>query len=202
MTNRSPSRRRQRRIRITVAIVMLVFAAAVATAALVIGTSTLLSIAVVVVLICGIAAARTVYSELLESRRSYAKERADIAVDYQRLAERQSRANRAFADSMADRIAERTSLINQLHGTINQAETRATTAEQRALEAEQRAVGEGLRADHATEALIELQRDIEADETELIEELGSGSLAAIDLLKWEEKVIALGAHSGRLPKHA
>lgn len=209
MANRSPSRRRQRRIRISVAVAMLVFAAAVAIPALALQTPTLLSIAVVGVFLCGASAARIVHSELVMNRRRYAAERTEIAVDYRRLAVKQSRENTAFADSMTDRLAQRDAVITELHSTVQQVETRATAAEQRAgvaeqraVVSEQRAVDEGRRADHATEALIELQRDIEADESALIEELSGGNLETVDLLEWEEKVIALGAHSGRLPKHA
>lgn len=215
MANRTSPRRRQRRIRVTVAIVILAVAAAVAVPALIIATPVLLSIAVVVAFLCGVAATRIVHTEMTQNRRADAQARAHIAQDNLGHSLLQSRENTAFAESMTAKVAERDSTIVELKGVVRMITVRADVAEQiaaaeaqRADAAEELAAVQTIRADEAVDALAELQRDIETDESELIDELaawggtGGVDLAQIDLVQWEEKVIALGENAGAMPRHA
>ena len=78
----SPNRRRQRSVRVTVAVSPL----SVATAAVVLAPPTQspawLSVSSVFVLVCGFAASRIIYNELLQSRREAATDRASQAQAY------------------------------------------------------------------------------------------------------------------------
>ena len=77
-----PSRRRQRSVRVTVAVALLSVASAAVVLALPTQSALWLSIASVLALACGWAAARIIYTELLQSRREAATDRAEQAQAY------------------------------------------------------------------------------------------------------------------------
>lgn len=187
MAKRSPTRRGRRRLRVTVAAVLLTSATAITVAAMLIQTTTWLMAAAAVALVCGFAATRIVHTEMLQNRRDNAAARARQANAYRQLFAERAQENVAFAGAMAGRVARRDRTIGELEGTIRLADRRADLAE-KTVKAER------LRADDAAELLSNLQRRLEISDPELIDELavweGAELDTVIDLLHWEERVIA------------
>ena len=75
----SSRRRRQRSVRVTVAVVLLTVATLAVLAALPTQSPVLLSISAVAALVLGWAALRIVWTEVLQSRRDHAADRASTA---------------------------------------------------------------------------------------------------------------------------
>jgi xanthine/uracil permease len=72
MATSSPNRRRQRSVRVTVAVALLSVATLVVILALPTQSAGWLSASSVIALVCGFAAARIIYNELVQSRREAA----------------------------------------------------------------------------------------------------------------------------------
>lgn len=189
MAKSSSSRRSHRRLRVTVAALILAAATAVTVPALVTQSVLWLTVAAVVALVCGVVATRIVYTDMVHTRRETAADRARQADAYRLLFAERARENVDFADSMAKKVASRDRTIGELEGTIRLAEKRADVAETRAKK-------ETLRADDATLQLSNLQRQLQISDPELIDDLaaweGTDLDTVIDLMSWEEKVIAKG----------
>ena len=81
--NRSSARRRQRSVRVTVAVFLLAVATVAVLAALPTQSPALLSVAAVAALVLGWAALRIVWTEVLQSRREHATDRAATATRVQ-----------------------------------------------------------------------------------------------------------------------
>jgi hypothetical protein len=200
---RASSRRRQRSVRVTVAVALLVAATAVVALALSTQSPLLLSFSSVFALVCGAAAARIVYSELLQSRREAAADRAAQARAYRLMFHERAAEHAEFTTAMTDRLAARDRSIQELEGTI-------VLAEARAIEAETRVKREARRANEAQDRVVELQEQLEIRKAEQADELATweswdGALDAetvVDLLAWEEKVQAGAADSGAERKRA
>jgi succinate dehydrogenase/fumarate reductase flavoprotein subunit len=166
-----------------------------------------LSVSSVVALACGWAAARIVYTELAQSRREAASDRAAQAKAYKSMFALRAVEHAEFTTSMTDRLARRDKDVEELEATI-------VLAEQRAMEAESRVKREARRANEAQEKIAELQQrftELEARAAEENDELASwgADLGAeldtvVDLLAWEEKVTVSGqaASEENAQKHA
>lgn len=191
--NRPASRRRQRSVRVTVAVALLSLATVAVVAALPTQSPLLLSLSSVLALGCGWAAARIVYTELAQSRREAATDRAAQAQAYKSMFSLRAEEHAEFTTSMTDRLASRDKDVEDLEATI-------VLAEQRAIEAESRVKREARRANEAQEKISELQErfsELEARAAEENDELASwgADLGAeldtvVDLLAWEEKVVS------------
>jgi chromosome segregation ATPase len=178
-------------VRVTVAVALLCLATLVVVLALPTQSPLWLSVSSVVALACGWAAARIVYSELAQSRREAATDRAAQAQAYRSMFALRAEEHAEFTTSMTDRIARRDKDVEELEATI-------VLAEQRAIEAESRVKREARRANEAQEKIADLQQrftELEARAAEENDELASwgADLGAeldtvVDLLAWEEKV--------------
>ena len=120
-------------MRTTVAVALLVGAAA--GVALAVGTGRQAAPAAVVALVAGVAATRIVSTELAQSRRDAARERAGLARAYQQLAVRRGREHvshtAALTAAAADRLAERERVIAGLRRSLRLAQRRLGEAELR-----------------------------------------------------------------------
>jgi chromosome segregation ATPase len=193
-------------VRVTVAVALLCLATLVVVLALPTQSPLWLSVSSVVALACGWAAARIVYSELAQSRREAATDRAAQAQAYRSMFALRAEEHAEFTTSMTDRIARRDKDVEELEATI-------VLAEQRAIEAESRVKREARRANEAQEKIADLQQrftELEARAAEENDELASwgADLGAeldtvVDLLAWEEKVSVGGPSSEEsAQKHA
>jgi hypothetical protein len=179
--NRSSARRRQRSVRVTVAVSLLAVATVAVLAALPTQSPALLSTAAVTALVLGWASLRIVWTEVLQSRREIASDRAATATAYKSLFSERAAEHAEFTTAMTERLAEANQTLHEYEAALAQSHWQTAEALNRAELAE---------SAHAA-ALVrvaELERSIEllrADE--LVE----------DLVAFDEKIAQ--ASSG---KHA
>ena len=175
-------RRRQRSVRVTVAVVLLGAATAAVLAALPTQSPLWLSVASVAALAAGWAAARIVYTELAQSRREAATDRAAQAQAYRILFSDRAVEHAEFTTAMTDRLVRRDRDVTELEDAV-------VAAEQRAIEAEARVAREARRANEAQDLVTEL--------TERVEELEIREAEQADeLATWHSD------HDVALPVHA
>ena len=198
----SPNRRRQRSVRVTVAVTLLSVATAAVVLALPTQSPAWLSVSSVFALVCGFAASRIIYNELLQSRREAATDRASQAQAYRSMFAERAAEHAEFTTAMTDRLVSRDRSIKELEGTI-------VLAEKRAMEAETRVKREARRANDAMELVASLQEQLEIRKAEEADELASwegwdgvmDASTVVDLLAWEDKANA-GAGAADDRKHA
>jgi Skp family chaperone for outer membrane proteins len=195
MVHTSPSRRRQRSVRVTVAIALMALGTVAVVVALSIATVAALSVASVFSLLCGWAAARIVYSELVDSRRVHARDRAAQAQSFKTLFTERSEEHASFAAAMSDRLTAREREVRELEGTLRLSEGRATNAEERVRR-------EARRANQAQERVAELEVALAIRTAEEADELASwvpgghdDMDTVVDLLRWEDRSQALQAEA-------
>jgi hypothetical protein len=201
MASSSPNRRRQRSVRVTVAVALLAAATFSVVLALPTQSAAWLSASSVFALLCGFAASRIIYNELLQSRRDAAVDRAAQAQAYKSMFAERAVEHAEFTSAMTDRLANRDRSIRELEGTV-------VLAEKRAIEAETRVKRESRRANDAMELVAQLQQQLEIRKAEEADELatwdGMDAETVVDLLAWEDKInVAAQAGNGEQDrKHA
>jgi hypothetical protein len=169
--SRTPTRRRQRSFRVTVAVVLLSVASVAVLASLPTRSALWLSFAAVIALGLSGAALRTMWTEVLESRRENAADRAAAAAAYRNLFAVRAAEHEEFTTAMTERLAQAHILQRELEGLMVQHETRAQRAESK-LAAETGAHAETqARVRQLEEAMAALRPD-------------DGSV--IDLVTWDE----------------
>jgi hypothetical protein len=197
-----PSRRRQRSVRVTVAVALLSLATAAVVLALPTQSPVWLSVASVLALACGWAAARIIYTELAQSRRDNAADRAAQAQAYKSLFSERASQHAEFTTAMTDRIAARERELVELQEGLVEAQRRAG-------EAEARVQREARRANDAAAEVATLRERVEELEIRKAEEADElatweGFETAVDMMAWEAKVnaatVAAQAEADR--KHA
>ena len=194
---RRPGRRRQRSVRVTVAVVLLCVATAAVVAALPSQSPVWLSLAAVVSLVCGWAAARIVYSELVQSRREAALDRVAQAESYRELFAARASDHAEFTSAMADRLTARERQVAALEATVASVRKRASAAEARVRRESRRLVDAQQEVHRLTERVAELEiREAEwvdglatwnGDDAEA--QRAAGDLVS-DLVGWEQRSTA------------
>lgn len=191
-------------MRVTVAVALL----AVATVAVLLSLPTqspaLLSISAVTALVLGWASLRIVWTEVLQSRREHATDRAATATAYKSLFSERAAEHAEFTSAMTERLAESNQSMHELQAAL--------------VLAQRQAAGSVVRADAAESAhasalvrVAELERSIDllrAERAEVAEALGDvlgetepGSVE--DLMTFDEKIAeAAGKHVQRSAKLA
>jgi hypothetical protein len=197
-----PSRRRQRSVRVTVAVALLSLATAAVLIALPTQSPVWLSVASVLALACGWAAARIIYTELAQSRRDNAADRAAQAQAYKSLFSERASEHAEFTTAMTDRIAAREAELAELQVGLVEAQRRAGEAEARV----QREARRANDASNEVASLKERVQELEIRKAEEADELATweGFETAVDMMAWEAKVNAatVAAQSEADRKHA
>jgi hypothetical protein len=196
--SRTPARRRQRSVRVTVAVALLTVASLAVLLALPTQSPGWLSAASVLALACGWAAARIVYTELVQSRREAAADRAAQAKAYRTLFATRAEEHAEFSTAMTDRLARRDRDVTELEATV-------VLAEKRAIEAEARVQREARRANEAQRLVEDLREQLEIRKAEEADELASWDPeldTVVDLMAWEERVSAGPVPAQADKKHA
>jgi hypothetical protein len=183
-----PSRRRQRSVRVTVAGALLALATVGVLLALPTQSPVWLSAASVLALACGWAAARIVYTELAQSRRDHAADRASQAQAYRSIFAERASEHAEFTTAMTDRVARTEREVVDLQSSVVAAQRRAVDAERRLQRESRRA----LEADAKVAELRERLQELEIRRAEQADQLATweGFETVVDLMAWEEKVIA------------
>ena len=178
--NRSSARRRQRSVRVTVAVSLLAAATVAVLAALPTQSPALLSAAALTALALGWASLRIVWTEVLQSRREHATDRAATATAYKSLFSERAAEHAEFTTAMTERLAEsnQTMLEYQAAMVLAQRQNAAALVRAEAAESAQAA---------ALVRVAELERSIEMLRAEEIVE---------DLVAFDEKIAeAAGKHA-------
>jgi chromosome segregation ATPase len=208
--SRTPARRRQRSVRVTVAVVLLSVATLGVLAALPTQSPVLLSVSAVTALVLAWAALRMMWTEVLQSRRENAADRAATASAYKSLFSERAAEHAEFTTAMTERLAESNLSVRELQGELVQAQRRAADALLRAESSEHT-------LEQARDRVSELERSIEllraereAEEADALAsweaEGGEPARGSVDeLVTWETKAAELQAEQDQITqavKHA
>ena len=139
------------------AVVLVSTAAVLTLVAVLSGSLGFVSTAAVLAVVLGGAAARITHSELLQSRRDHARDRAEQARAYHDLTVERSIEHAAFCSAMETRLSTSEQVILELEGAV-------TTTQRRAAEATRRLHQETKRADVAEAENVRLGKALEESE--------------------------------------
>ncbi len=179
------TRRRQRSTRVTVAIGLLLLAALGVSGAVVAvesaGASWLLMAgAGALAVALGAAATRITHSELVDSRRTAAADRAQLAQGYSHLTAQRATEHASYVSTIESRIAEREDTLEQLEMALSAAQRRAATATRKKNDESRRSAGLQVQLvqaeDRATDAMVKVH-ELEQELVTLRAELDSVTAA-------------------------
>jgi hypothetical protein len=185
-TSRTPMRRRQRSVRVTVSVVLLSVATLAVLAALPAQSALWLSIASLVALGLAWAALRIMWTEVLQSRRENAADRAAAASAYRDLFSLRAAEHAEFTTAMTERLAEAHLSQRELEGLVAHTETRAHRAESK-LAAESHALVQAQERVQELEVALAVRRAEESDELATWE---AGAETPESLAEWDGRVAA------------
>ena len=151
------ARRRQRSVRLTVAAALVSAAAVTTLVAVLSGSRSFVTVAAVLAVVLGAAATRITHSELMQSRRDHAKDRAEQARAYHDLTVERSIEHAAFCSAMETRLSTSEQVIIELEGAV-------TSTQRRAAEATRKLNAEARRADAAEAETLRLGKALEESE--------------------------------------
>lgn len=166
--SRTPMRRRQRSVRVTVSVGLLSLATAIVLVSLATRSALWLSLASVSALVLAWASLRIMWTEVLQSRRESATDRAAAASAYRSLFSVRAAEHAEFTTAMTERLAEAHISQHELEGLVVQ-------HQRRALRAESELAGAEARVHTLEETLVALQAGDRA----------GGAVS--DLVAWEEQ---------------
>ena len=174
------TRRRRRSTRVTVAIGLLVLAALVVTGAALSGSWLVVTVAAGLGVLLGIAATRITHSELADSRRKAAADRAAQAKAFASLSEERIAEHSSYISDMHARISEREHALEELEVALCSAQKRAAESIRKKNDESRRAAGLkvslAMTEDRHHEALIRISQ-LEQEVAVLRSELDSVTTA-------------------------
>jgi hypothetical protein len=180
-------RRRQRSVRVTVSVALLSVASGVVVVALPTQSPFWLSLSSVLALALSWAALRIMWTEVLQSRRENAADRAAAASAYRSLFSQRAAEHAEFTTAMTERLAEAHISRRELEGLVTLAETRARISEGRLREESKRVVSLQERVEELESALAVRQAE-EADALATWEAEGGDSVEK--LAEWDQQQAA------------
>lgn len=187
-------RRRQRSVRVTVAVSLLSVGTLAVLAALPTQSPVVLSISSVLALALGWAALRIVWTEVLQSRRENATDRAATANAYRSLFSERAAEHAQFTTVMTERLAESNTSVHELQAAVVQARREAAEVAVRADTAESAFASALIRVAELERSIDVLRDEREAELALLSEEPAAGSVD--DLLAFDQKIAAAsGKHA-------
>lgn len=184
-------RRRQRSVRVTVAVCLLAVATVAVLGALPTQSPALLSVSSVLALVLGWAALRIVWTEVLQSRRENASDRAATASAYRTLFSERAAEHAVFTTVMTERLAESNSTLHELEGALVKSQRQTAAESVRAETAESAFAAAMVR-------VAELERSIDLlREEQVFVDVDPGSVE--DLMAFDEKIArASGKHAAEV----
>ena len=182
-------RRRQRSVRVTVSVALLSLASAVVVVALPTQSPFWLSLSSVLALALSWAALRIMWTEVLQSRRENAADRAAAASAYRSLFSQRAAEHAEFTTAMTERLAEAHISRRELEGLVTLAETRARISEGKLREESKRVVSLQERVDELESALAVRQAE-EADALATWEAEGGETVEK--LAEWDQQAASKG----------
>jgi hypothetical protein len=202
--SRNPARRRQRSVRVTVAVVLLSAATVAVLAALPTQSPVLLSAGSVVALALSWAALRIMWTEVLQSRRENAADRAAAANAYKSLFSLRAAEHAEFTTAMTERLAESNLSVRELQGELVQAQRQYADAVVRA-EAAERSLGDARGRVGQLEQSIEMLRaEREAEQADAVAqweaEGGPARGSVEELVSWEATAAEMQAEQDEIKR--
>lgn len=192
---RTPARRRQRSVRVTVAVVLLSVVTVGVLAALPTQSPVLLSASSVGALALGWAALRIVWTEVLQSRRENAADRAAAASAYKSLFSQRAAEHAEFTTAMTERLAESNLSVRELQGELVQAQRKLATSERSLADAKERVV----ELERSIEVLHAERAAEEADALASWEADGGPARGSVEeLVSWEAKAAEIAAEQDEI----
>jgi hypothetical protein len=188
-----------------VAVVLLSVATAGVLATLPTQSPVLLSASAVIALVLAWAAVRIMWTEVLQSRREHAADRAATASAYRSLFSERAAEHAEFTTAMTERLAESTLSVRELQGELVQAQRQAADALVRAESSEHT-------LDQARDRVAQLERSIEmlraereAEEADALAsweaEGGEPARGSVDeLVTWEAKAAEIAAEQDAISR--
>jgi hypothetical protein len=126
---------------LVLAVALVITAAVVVIGAVLSASLTFVSVAAVLAVVLGATAVRITHSELVQSRREAASDRAQQAQGYRALTEARSHEHRSFVDAMTAKVGQAEHAVTQLESAVVSSQGRAADAARR-LKAETRRADE------------------------------------------------------------
>lgn len=201
--SRTPARRRQRSVRVTVAVTLLSVATALVLVALPTQSPVLLSVGAVAALVLAWAALRMMWTEVLQSRRESAADRAAAASAYKSLFSLRAAEHAEFTTAMTERLAESHQSVHELQGELVQAQRQAAKAQRAAEQAQREAEQAEAKAVAAEQALDHIRAQRDAEEADALAsweadggEPGRGTVE--ELVSWEAKAAEIRAEQDEM----
>ena len=159
---------------------LLVLAAALVTGAVLSGSWPLVTIAAFLGVVLGAAATRITHSELADSRRVAASDRAKLAQGYSQLTAQRATEHASYVSTIESRISEREDMLEQIEMALSAAQRRAATATRKKNAESRRAAGLQVQLvqaeDRATDAMVKVH-ELEQELVTLRAELDSVTAA-------------------------
>lgn len=174
-------RRIQRSVRVTVATSLLAGSALLVAGCIATGSFVALAVAAVVAVLVGAVAARILYAELVESRRSNGLAGAEQARVLEQTMAEAHREHAVFRERMSGRILERDLAVSHLSSALHTARRQTADAASQASEATARARQEARRADETQRQLARLLDEVFG--TALVDEDVDRSLTLLPSLR-------------------
>jgi chromosome segregation ATPase len=188
---------------VTVAVTLLSVATALVLLALPTQSPVLLSVAAVAALVLAWAALRMMWTEVLQSRRESAADRAAAASAYKSLFSLRAAEHAEFTTAMTERLAESHQSVHELQGELVQAQRQAANAQRQAAKAQREAEQAEAKAVAAEQALEHIRAQREAEEADALAsweadggEPGRGSVE--ELVSWEAKAAEIRAEQDEM----
>lgn len=207
--SRTPARRRQRSVRVTVAMVLLSVATAGVLLALPTQEPVLLSASSVLALSLGWASLRIMWTEVLQSRRENAADRAAAATAYKSLFSLRAAEHAEFTTAMTERLAESNLSVHELQGEVVRAQRQAADAVVRAEAAERSLDDARDRVSELEQSIEVLRSEREAEEADALAaweaeggpETGEPERGSVDeLVTWEAKAAEIQAEQDEIKR--
>jgi chromosome segregation ATPase len=191
-------RRRQRSVRVTVSVTLLSLASAVVVVALPTQSPFWLSMSSVLAIALSWGALRIMWTEVLQSRRENAADRAAAAKAYRSLFSQRASEHAEFTTAMTERLAEAHISRRELEGLVTHTETRARISEAKLREESKRVVSLQERVEELESALA-VRHAEEADALATWEAEGGDTVEK--LAEWDQEA-ARGAAEVKVLKRA
>jgi len=166
--SRNPARRRQRSVRVTVAVALLSTATVAVLAALPTQSPLLLSASSLVALALSWAALRIMWTEVLQSRRENAADRAAAASAYKSLFSLRAAEHAEFTTAMTERLAESNHSVHELQGELVLAQRQYADAVVRAEAAERSLEDASGRVGELEQSIELLRAEREAEQADAL----------------------------------
>lgn len=156
------ARRRQRSVRVTVAVTLLAVATALVVLALPTQSPLLLSLASVGAIVLSWAALRMMWTEVLQTRREHARDRAAQASTYKTLFAERAAEHASFTTAMTDNLADAQKQIHELSGSLALEQQLRTRAEVSLESTSAKLVDAHKRVNDLESQVVRLQAEVEA----------------------------------------